>query len=474
MNSRPTVEPSITPGPARSLLGLPRRLAVALLFLSLAAIAGYAALWRDAPIIQGDSEQYLEVARDLADGRLDRLHDRPPGYPLLLALTGSVDRPARPTFLVSLALHLASIWMLAAVLHAVGIPAAWLMVFCLVGMLPSYVEPAAHVMTETTGQFMLAAGFSGLMLWLTRRTPLALAVSGLAFGYATLTRPVFQALVVAMAACLFLVPATLRRLGATSGDAARATIALIAASVLLVGGFSWLNHARFGYFGISPLAGFHLSTKTILFVERLPDDHATVREILVRERARELVKRGSTHSGSQTIWEARRELEAATGLSTPALSRYLVGMNLTLIRRAPLEYLQDVAQSMAVYWFPAAGPLAHLGSPVVRWFGTGLHFLVVWCFFLQLVVLAGFAAADASRRLVGASAGLLAQIGVTPAQAIAFALAGVIVFYTMAVTCLVDIGEPRQRRTTDLLVLFMCWLGAWVWWRSLVGSRSAA
>jgi hypothetical protein len=67
------------------------------------------------------------------------------------------------------------------------------------------------------------------------------------------------------------------------------------------------------------------------------------------------------------------ELEDATGLSQPELSTFLVGMNLALIQRAPMEYLQEVARSFAVYWFPAAGRLAAMDSVAPRWLWVALH-----------------------------------------------------------------------------------------------------
>ena len=72
-----------------------------------AAFVVYAWLCSEAPVIEGDSSQYLEVARDLIDLRLDTLHDRSTGYPLFLVLTGSAGGVTRQLFHASLVLHLA-------------------------------------------------------------------------------------------------------------------------------------------------------------------------------------------------------------------------------------------------------------------------------------------------------------------------------------------------------------------------------
>src|SRR5574339_167049 len=92
-------------GPGITLTGLPVRTAVAYAVLFTAAFMAYAWLWPQAPVMEGDSPQYLEVARDLTDFRIDALHDRTPGYPLLLVLTGSTETPTRALFYASLLLH---------------------------------------------------------------------------------------------------------------------------------------------------------------------------------------------------------------------------------------------------------------------------------------------------------------------------------------------------------------------------------
>jgi hypothetical protein len=52
------------------------------------------------------------------------------------------------------------------------------------------------------------------------------------------------------------------------------------------------------------------------------------------------------------------------------------------------------------------------------------------------------------------------SIGLAPT---AYVLSAAIVGYTMVLSCFLDIGEPRQRRPTDVLILLMCFLGAHLW-----------
>ena len=457
----------------RSVAGLPSRVAAVYMALFVAALGAYVFLWRHTPFVDGDSAQYQRVAQDLADLRLDSLHDRTIGYPLLLALTGSADAPTTALLVASLLLHLASVWLMAMVLQRAGVSRRWLIAFGCLLVLPPFVEPAAWIMTENLAQFTLVAGFACLALGFTPSRIALLSLSALAFGYAGLTRPVYQALAIALAGLLLMWPAACRRAEVAYRDAARAACVLVAGSMLVLGGMSFVNYVRFDYFGVVPSVGFHLSTKTMPFVERLPDEYALAREILVRGRDAELVKRASIHTGAQTIWHVREELAAATGLSTPELSSYLLRMNLALIRIAPLEYLQEVAKSMAGYWFPPATPLASMHSSALRWLWGALHAAVTGVFFLQLAVLAGVGVFEASKRIAGArDRALVPWAGASAFQALAFALAGAIVFYTMLLSNFLDIGDPRQRRPTDVLVVFLCVLGGHVWRRSVsAGAR---
>jgi hypothetical protein len=465
----------MTTGSERTIAGLPWRTAVAYLLLFAAAFTLYFVLWRNTPAGDGDTPQYLEVAKDLADFSLDSLHDRTVGYPLLLVATGATDHATGLLLAVSLLLHLASAWLLAVVLRAAGLGPRWLLVFGCVLVLPPYVEPAAWVQTENLAQFTLVAGFACLVLGLSPSRVVLLTASALAFGYGALTRPVYQALAVTLAGLLLVVPALTRRVTLSFRDAARAAAVLTVGSAILLGGMSYVNDVKFNYFGIVPSIGFHLCTKTMSFVERLPDEYAPVREIFIRERDAELVKRGSVHTGSQTIWSVRSELSAVTGLSKAELSRYLLRMNLRLIRIAPIEYLQEVARSMAVYWFPPATPLASMHSSLLRWAWATLHAVLFAFFFLQLVVLAGVGAFEASRRLAGAARReAVPWSGANLVQASAYALAGSIVIYTTLITCAIDIGDPRQRRPTDVLVIFMCFLGAHLWRHSLAGTERSS
>jgi hypothetical protein len=73
----------------QTVAGLPIPTAVLYALLFVVAFWVYTTLWWQAPVMADDSGGYLKVASDLADFRIDYLHNRTPGYPLLLLLTAS-------------------------------------------------------------------------------------------------------------------------------------------------------------------------------------------------------------------------------------------------------------------------------------------------------------------------------------------------------------------------------------------------
>jgi hypothetical protein len=450
--------------PERNIGGLPIRVAMLYVLLGVASLAAYSLLWPNAPAIDGDSSQYMDAARDLRDFHIDEVHDRAPGYPALLALTGASDAPTRTLFYVSLLLHFGSVWLLGLALYASGASTRALIAFGILLTLPPYVEPAGYVMTENLAQFTLAAGLTGLVMWFASRRLSWLVGASLAFAVAGLTRPTYQLLAIAIGGVLVLLPSLCRRLGLLYRDAVTGAVVLALGSIVILGGLCLRNQVTFGYFGVAPTFGLHLSTKTMSFVERLPDEYAVAREILVRERDKLLTRPGGTHEGTQTIWHAREELSKALGLNTPELSAYLVKMNMRLIAKAPLEYLHEVGRAYAAYWFPATGPLAAMNSPVLRWSWVLLHLIVLAVFFVQVTVAVGVAAFKRTSGVV---------LSVLSLPVVAYLLAGTIFLYTLLLSCFLDIGEPRQRRPTDVLIVFMCFVGAHVWAQLRKSTTSA-
>src|SRR5207249_6221762 len=258
--------------------------------------------------------------------------------------------PTRGLFFVSLLLHFLAIWLLASALYRAGLKEIMLTVFCLILLLPPYVEPAGYVMSENLAEVMLVSAFVGLVFWWLNKRPISILLSALAIGCAGLTRPTYQVLVLAIVGYVVIVSFTLRRTAAMWKDIVKASLILICGSVVLLGGYAFFNYRTFGYFVITPKLGLTLSLKTARVIERLPEEYARVREVLIRARDAELITDPS-HTGQDYIWRLMPELMKITGFQQPQLSDYMLRINWLLIKKAPLNYLQEVVRAFGSFWF---------------------------------------------------------------------------------------------------------------------------
>ncbi len=451
-----------------TLAGLP--LSTGILFASLFAVAFwfYGAVWSGAPFTATDSSGYLTVARDLSDFHVDQLNARPPGYPMLLVLTGQ----GRPLFYTSLALHFTSIWLLSAVLFTMGLTRAWLVVPALFLLLPPYVEYAAYVLSDNLSGFFLVLGFSSLVFWFFHgRGSGLLIISGIAIAFGGLTRPTYQILALVIAGFLLVARWVGGEQAVSYRDCIRAGIILLTASVVLIGGYSTLNYVKFNFFGTYPMTGFNLSTRTVRFLERLPDQYAAEREALIKARNADLL-RNEDHDAYLSYWKAIPELVKITGLRPiPDLSRYLLHLHLILIRAAPIHYLEEVFRSFSSYWLPSATELVTMNSYGLHAFWGILHFGILAVFILQLVVISGLAIFAFSQRFLVTEMKFERVLRLPSRYTFAYFLAGTIVFYNALATCLVEVGDPRYRIPTEPLIIFMCCLGLYLWRQLLIGSE---
>ena len=312
------------------LFSLPRNEALTLLGCFAIALVLYSLLWPGTPLQDADSPEYLAAARDLLDFRLDELHHRTPGYPLLLALTGSVPEPGRLIVALSFVLHLAAVWLLVALSRKAGVAPRYRLALAALLLLPPYVENTHWVLSDISTAFWLTVGVAALVtgMW-SSRMGLVLAGS-IAFGVAGLTRPIYL-VVWAPVACWFLVHSFSPGRRVAIGDRISALSALVLPSVLISGSFVLWNFANFDFFGPSPRMGYHLGTRTVRVLERLPESDEPVRGILIRARDRALVQPDSDHRGFYYWYLCRDELLAVTGMSEPELSRYLSRLHMKLI-----------------------------------------------------------------------------------------------------------------------------------------------
>jgi len=438
---------------------MPKR-RTAFLILVLTTIYGlvYWHAWPQAPCSVSDSPGYLEVARDLADGRLDQLQERVPGFPLLLVWTRSHATPRRALFAVQLLLHAVATLALCALLYRLTASKPSVIALATVAVLPPSVSHAGYVMSETLAEFWLIASVCALTRGLLTGRWEWIVLGAVATGWSALVRPTYSALAIAFVAVLWVLA---RRLALPRQRFRAASLALLLASGVAVGGYAGFNLMRFGYFGTTPLLGFNLCTRTVRVVERLPDEHRQIRTILVQHRDSVLVRRSSDHTATMYVWEAIPELREKTGLSMSQLNRKLLRLNVKLIARGPMWYVAAVLESAAHYWMPSVPLLANFDSQLLQ---------IVWAavgFGLNLVFLAVVALALGSCVLGACVQGLSQTLRrAAPGETcVALGLAVTVVLYTFCISSVVEVGNPRYRAPTDLLALFASLLALNAWRR---------
>jgi hypothetical protein len=163
-----------------------------------------------------------------------------------------------------------------------------------------------------------------------------------------------------------------------------------------------------------------------------------------------------------------------TGFDQAQLSDYMLKLNLLLIQKAPLNYLQDVVWAFGQYWFPTSAEFANFNSRFLQFLWAVIHFCLIGAFGLNLILLLGtltylkmcnFPVGQLDNTTIGGTR-------LIHFQEFAYGLAGTIVIYNAVVTCLIEVGVPRHRLPTDALIVFMIFLGTRTWWRLVDRSKT--
>lgn len=448
---------------SRSIVGVPLWLWVVYIIMSVAAILFYISFWPDAPLIVPDSPGYMEVAKDLTDWRLDHSHLRPPGYPVLLVLTGSAHQPTRALFIVSLMLHILSVGLLLAVLVRIrGIGKVGVLIFMTLLLLPPFVDPAAYVMTENLSKFVIVLGTVGLLQWFATHRFMWLILALIGFAYAGITHPIYLFVLPAIALALlpiqYLFPwvhLTWRRIVLTSS-------VMLSVWLLLYGGFSLKMRGSLG-----ALSSFHpkdillflgsaFSSKTLKVLERLPDEYALVRKVLIEERNYDLVH-GESHTAASYMNRAQRRVSEITGLQGGDLQKFIGKLNWILIRKAPLHFIHEVLMTMTNFWVPAAGRMASRGSEVLKVLWSLLYsgiFVMLW---LQIFVLVGATVLIKRGRFVALQG--IPALKEIKIRTLGYVVGWSIIGYVWFISCVLGMGDVRYRQPVETLMVFVCFLG---------------
>jgi uncharacterized membrane protein YhaH (DUF805 family) len=311
-----------------------------IVFVVSAGILARVAIWAvyDGPALAPDTGSYLELARALLT--LDFSHYngwRTPGYSILLLICGSSPP------VVWLAQSLMGLLMTVLIYRIVEdcsksrLAATTAALLHTLALNQLFFEAA--VLSEALAGFLVMLSF-----WASERAAFRGAPVGgttLAAGInamATLTRPIY--FVGAAVQCCLLA------IAAVHGRAKTVTIFL---ACFLAPVLAWcaFNQATLGYFGLSTVTGLTLTNHSGAIIERAPDEFATLRDIYLKYRAEHIAVFG-THR--MTIFDARPEMMARTGLSDAQLSQQLTRMSIRLFREHPADYAKSVAQAWLGFW----------------------------------------------------------------------------------------------------------------------------
>ena len=416
----------------------------------------YFFLWQQkAPLYRLDSYGYLETSQDLNDWSLEELHRRSPGYPILMRLTGvQTDQDSgQLLFFVQLLMHFGMTAVAVLTLRALQVRRVVpLVVLLVLALEPLIVGASALAMSETFTIFLVVVGTCALLLYLNGRSWLYALLSGAMLGYLTLVRPTFQLLAAVVVGILVLAALLwphLRRRAAVAG------VFNVLFTGLLLCGFILFNKQQFGFGGLTPLAGFNLATRTPHALELIPDEYAAVREILIRYRHDTITTEPHKTSPigiTRYIWAAVPELKAELGMNDIELAEFLVDINVDLIRRAPNLYIEEVSMMFGNYWQPfSPDPVLVRGAPFYAL--SGLHALkVIFILLMTGALTTALLLFLLTRRSVGRmvaarlkTADHVKLIGVT--------LWLTISLYNLLISIMMDVGSPRHRLPTDMLLI---------------------
>ncbi|MBN1264774.1 MAG: hypothetical protein JXA25_04725 [Anaerolineales bacterium] len=313
------------------------------------------------PVSYGDTPSYLRLARSLADWSLSGYDGtRVPGYPVFLVLHGmDLQKVWITQLILGWALSLLLYWLL---WKTTGCAWAGALLGGVYNLIPGQYLFESNMISETLSAFLVIATFTAAVAWhrsRKRRQQLVLVfLAGLLGSLAGLVRPAFFLLSVWFLIFFFFAE--------PGGLKARIITSLIYGipPLLLLGG--WLGWMYSTYHVISPdaMGGYHMIQHTGVFFEKVPAEHAALRDTYLKYRDAQIAERGSQ---TNAIWDAIPEMREVSGLSFYDLSRELNSISQDLIREYPGLYLRNVVTGWINFWkAPVYWDAALFSSPLLR------------------------------------------------------------------------------------------------------------
>ena len=424
------------------------RLGNALLTALVALGARAALLAVYGPAVDIDSHEYLALGQQLLHGDLHGYTGRrTPVYPLFTAVLGGLP------------------WLICGVQALFGVAAAALAgdiafrltasrragllcgLACALALPPMLAEAAVLTESLTTAGVMLLVWL--FVAWLRAETSggkgiAAVTGMGVTAALLVLLRPQFA--FVPLAAIVATGVVALRRKRSLWPMA----VLMLVAGVPVIG-WAGFNAAATGVYAIATGGGFNMTNHVITVVQDAPEEYASLRDVLLTERARRIAEAGTP---LMTVSRAMPRLRAVSGLDDAQLSRRLGRMSAALIFRHPLVYATSVARSWLRFW-SVRGMLLHSGTDAPAVYAV-LKALVTIQRYLLAAVNAVFlllTAAMVFRRV---------RHGIRPAAGWWFATA--LILGSSVFQALAERGEnARYGLPTQMLVVVAVVAALWSW-----------
>lgn len=210
----------------------------------------------------------------------------------------------------------------------------------------------AAIVTETASAFLLAWVSYLFVRFIQGGCRIRAAlILGVMAAILVLTRPQFV-FVILLLPLLILV--------FTHARARQAALVVFLMATVPVLGWMAINKMTVGHFSLTTLLGYNLTNHSGSFIEYAPDEYSIIRDIYLKYRQQKLEQTGSHH---MTVFWARQELLAASGLSEVELSSQLQKLSVELIKAHPGLYAKSVAKAWASFWMvPNYWELEKLGA----------------------------------------------------------------------------------------------------------------
>lgn len=303
-----------------------------------------------APLIEGDTADYLQLAHRL--GRLDLSGDigqRVPLYPLFMLLLRYDLRLIQAAQLLFGLIVTAAIFYI--IVTLTGRPAAAAVGAALYGLNLAQVRIESTMLSEAlTTLLVVLVGATMVWLWSDRThlVTLKLVVMATCAGLLPLARDAYAFVpLVVLAVAISWAPRSVRRL---------LLVVIVAFTPMLA--WSTFNLLRLDSFGLSTGLGLNLTNKTGGYVQDAPQKYAVIRDLYLQARAED----GGDNVNA--IWRHYDSMMQITGQSFNQLSGSFFRMNEELISTHPRQFATNVAASYLDFFkFCGDGPPGLLVLP---------------------------------------------------------------------------------------------------------------